>query len=430
MFKLEQPKTLTKTDQTGKAEATIATASTLNQRLENNFDEAGAKKELGFQTQITTEFGKEAPKRIGDYAQNKELELLAQGNNEEAKKWDEGGVYRVALHTATAVLATGNIEGMVSAGGIALVATGKALNLDTRSTAMAMNAEVNNRQLHIPEKQWAKTLYEKAKREGLKTIDGKEYTLEQFEDALRLANHSGYNENYNNHIRLWRSETLTSDGKRNVVIAGFSEDFKHDDFRIWMITGQDEYNNTTYIQNLGNLHRPDENLVRFIKMNDKNHNYSWVDGWVQPYKPTATITTYSPKQVQAPKYPQSALDAHNTAVSNGNNLPCGIYETVYCRQQDQKAMESMTNASYFIPGGKYLRAVTETLAFASKVENEGLQKAVIGEIVPESSGAIVRTKQTSAIIDQMGVNDAITDVIHSCLNQKLANGWDYECKEK
>ncbi|VEG12939.1 hypothetical protein [Moraxella cuniculi] len=65
---------------------------------------------------ITTEFGKEAPKRIGDYAQDKELELLAQGNTEEAKKWAEGGIYRIALHTATAALATGTIEGAISAG--------------------------------------------------------------------------------------------------------------------------------------------------------------------------------------------------------------------------------------------------------------------------------------------------------------------------
>ncbi len=38
---------------------------------------------------------------------------------QEAKKWAEGGVYRVALHTITAVLATGSIEGVVSAGGVA-----------------------------------------------------------------------------------------------------------------------------------------------------------------------------------------------------------------------------------------------------------------------------------------------------------------------
>ena len=38
---------------------------------------------------------------------------------QEAKKWAEGGVYRVALHTITAVLATGSIKGVVSAGGVA-----------------------------------------------------------------------------------------------------------------------------------------------------------------------------------------------------------------------------------------------------------------------------------------------------------------------
>lgn len=35
---------------------------------------------------------------------------------DEAAKWGEGGIYRVALHTATAALATGTIEGAASAG--------------------------------------------------------------------------------------------------------------------------------------------------------------------------------------------------------------------------------------------------------------------------------------------------------------------------
>ena len=68
---------------------------------------------------ITTEFGREIPKQIGDYAQVKEIELLAQGNIEEAKKWAEGGVYRAALHTAMGVLGSGSLEGATSAGGTA-----------------------------------------------------------------------------------------------------------------------------------------------------------------------------------------------------------------------------------------------------------------------------------------------------------------------
>ena len=93
----------------------------LNPIISNDFtnQKSQLEKELGNQVTITTEFGREIPKQIGDYAQAKEIELLAQGNIEEAKKWAEGGVYRVALHTITAALATGSIEGVVSAGGTA-----------------------------------------------------------------------------------------------------------------------------------------------------------------------------------------------------------------------------------------------------------------------------------------------------------------------
>ena len=76
-------------------------------------------KELGNQVTITTEFGREIPKQIGDYAQAKEIELLAQDNIEEAQKWAEGGVYRVAPHTAMGALDSGSLEGAASAGGTA-----------------------------------------------------------------------------------------------------------------------------------------------------------------------------------------------------------------------------------------------------------------------------------------------------------------------
>ncbi|OAV01458.1 Uncharacterised protein [Moraxella veridica] len=65
-------------------------------------------------------------------------------------------------------------------------------------------------------------------------------------------------------------------------------------------------------------------------------------------------------------------------------------------------METMTNASYFIPGGKYLKVVTEPLAIASKIENEGVSKTVIGFGVSEITKKVVRTPQTSAIVDQLG----------------------------
>ena len=71
------------------------TQQTLNPIISNDFtnQKSQLEKELGNQVTITTEFGREIPKQIGDYAQAKEIELLAQGNIEEAQKWAEGGVF-------------------------------------------------------------------------------------------------------------------------------------------------------------------------------------------------------------------------------------------------------------------------------------------------------------------------------------------------
>ncbi|WP_227503457.1 hypothetical protein [Moraxella bovoculi] len=105
----------------------------LNQIIANDFDKEQALKELNAQTVITTEFGREAPKVVADLADNQAFKLIQkldelndeniditsdeyQNTIKEIVKWDEGGIYRVALHTATAAIATGTIEGAASAG--------------------------------------------------------------------------------------------------------------------------------------------------------------------------------------------------------------------------------------------------------------------------------------------------------------------------
>lgn len=39
-----------------------------------------------------------------------------------AKKWDEGGIYRIAMYTAIGALGTGSIDGALRTSGIAAVA--------------------------------------------------------------------------------------------------------------------------------------------------------------------------------------------------------------------------------------------------------------------------------------------------------------------
>ena len=163
--------------------------------LENVFDATRVNEELGAQTQITKEFGKEAPKAVGDFAKTRmdairaDNTLSADEKQEALQKWDEGGVYRVAAHTALGALGTGSLEGALTTGGVAaaaptldkvqekiaesliasgmsediasgtasglvsltLLGAGAAAGLDTSSTVTATNVDANNRQLHINE---------------------------------------------------------------------------------------------------------------------------------------------------------------------------------------------------------------------------------------------------------------------------------------
>ncbi|WP_410473288.1 hemagglutinin repeat-containing protein [Faucicola mancuniensis] len=105
----------------GKSDVTTANVGSLNEVLQNNFDKDRVNEQINAQVQISQEYGKGIPKAIGDYASNKQLELINQGNIEEAKKWGEGGIYRVALHTLSSALATGSIEGAVAGSGTAIV---------------------------------------------------------------------------------------------------------------------------------------------------------------------------------------------------------------------------------------------------------------------------------------------------------------------
>ena len=213
--------------------------------LENSFDASQVNQELGAQTQITQAFGKEAPKALAEFAQHRidaikaNPDLSIDEKLTAIAKWDEGGIYRVAAHTALGALGTGSVEGALTTGGVAaaptlddvqaklakalidkgmsediangtasgvislnLLGAGTAAGLDTSSTVTATNVDVNNRQLHPQEKELAKVLFEKAKKQGWKRADGKSYTLQEIEDALRWANSSKYNEKYNDDVTI------------------------------------------------------------------------------------------------------------------------------------------------------------------------------------------------------------------------------------
>jgi filamentous hemagglutinin len=161
--------------------------------IQKIFDQSAVSKEVNAQVAITNEFGKQAPRAVADYAQSKAKEL-EKTDPEEAKKWMEGGIYRVALHTALGAMG-GGVQGAVGAGTLASAAplmnemqdkftaslqqaglsseAAQAISKTLAQTtalaagaavggvqggAMALNVDANNRQLHPDEMQRIKEL--------------------------------------------------------------------------------------------------------------------------------------------------------------------------------------------------------------------------------------------------------------------------------
>nr|WP_231741803.1 hemagglutinin repeat-containing protein [Paucibacter sp. KCTC 42545] len=108
-----------------KLDRSVSSQSTGN-GLQQGWDGQKLQEQAGLNAQIVQQFGSAASKAVGDRFKTKTDELKAQANKEddqdkkqalldEAKKWDEGGVYRVAAHAVVGGL-TGNVGGAVGAG--------------------------------------------------------------------------------------------------------------------------------------------------------------------------------------------------------------------------------------------------------------------------------------------------------------------------
>jgi filamentous hemagglutinin len=112
-------------EQAGQAVASlnrdVSTGKDTSQALTKSWTGAQGLNEVGAQMQITSAAMPRLAKEIGDYAENKVAELKAQGNQEEAAKWAEGGIYRVAAHAALGAMG-GGLEGAVGAGASAATA--------------------------------------------------------------------------------------------------------------------------------------------------------------------------------------------------------------------------------------------------------------------------------------------------------------------
>ncbi|WP_232324281.1 hemagglutinin repeat-containing protein, partial [Variovorax sp. WDL1] len=146
------------------------------------------------QAQITHQFNQNAAREIGTYADRQRDVALARRDPAEAARWDEGGEYRVTLHTAAGAL-SGGVAGALGAGasaalmprvGDAIAEMGlptpvaQALGAVTAAAigatvggaagaASAYSVDINNRQLHPTERG---RLREEAKRIAREQIQG------------------------------------------------------------------------------------------------------------------------------------------------------------------------------------------------------------------------------------------------------------------
>ena len=103
-------------------DSSVRTGTDSSNALSNDFNAAAMQQNLGAQVRVTQEFGQAVPKAVGTYADNKVSEALRRGDFDEAKRWSEGGIYRVAMHTAVGALGTGTVTGAAVSGGVALAA--------------------------------------------------------------------------------------------------------------------------------------------------------------------------------------------------------------------------------------------------------------------------------------------------------------------
>jgi filamentous hemagglutinin len=125
-------KTQQSTDVNGNATTTAvdSNGNNLAKNITPIFDQTKVQQEVNAQVQITQAFSQVAPKAVGDFATDKMNEInlkikAAEALNDsdqintlktELEKWDEGGIYRVGLHTILGGLA-GNLEGAIGAAG-------------------------------------------------------------------------------------------------------------------------------------------------------------------------------------------------------------------------------------------------------------------------------------------------------------------------
>ena len=222
------------------------------------FDEYRVTQEINAQIAITKAFSQEAPKAAAGFAENQADTLRKQADAaspeerksllEEAAKWDEGGTYRIAMHTVIGGLA-GGISGALGAGISASAAptlnelqsqitqglTNQGVNSQvanalsqlltqattlgigaavggTNAAAMAFNIDANNRQLHTIEIDWIKKNAKRyAQQQGISEADAERALSQQAYRQVQFGVEGAWDSNANNFLRQAGNQMLPTD---------------------------------------------------------------------------------------------------------------------------------------------------------------------------------------------------------------------------
>ncbi len=296
------------------------------------FNKNQVKAEIGAQTAITSEFGKNAAKAVGEYAATQLKALNKQADAEtdpdklatlkaEIAKWSEGGAYRVAMHTVVGGL-TGGTAGAVGAGsasaaapsidqlqtqlqqglqsaglsegaskviaGLASGATAAGIGAaasggSVAGGATAFNADMNNRQLSLPERQNALNLAAKS---------GGKYTAQQIEDALRLASNKATGETAASNIILDPSKDKALGNNPTDPVASTN-------FDKGAVFNAGEAGSVVQVNRDGSPlgSKPvDAELAAYIQANTGGANspYKWVTPQAGATNPNASLNTITP----------------------------------------------------------------------------------------------------------------------------------------
>ncbi|MBB3293297.1 filamentous hemagglutinin [Mitsuaria sp. BK045] len=196
-------------------------------KLSQGWDGQKLSQQVKVNAQIVAEFGAQASKEVAEQFKKQADKLRAEGKEQEAKKYEEGGEYRVAAHAVIGAM-TGDLSGALGAAASAKVADqlnslqetlrdrldkaglggedqkndwatalsklasgalatglGAIAGGGFDGAAAGLNQDYNNRQLHPKERDKAAELAKRSK--------GK-YTQEQIEDAMRNSGNSYYKE--------------------------------------------------------------------------------------------------------------------------------------------------------------------------------------------------------------------------------------------